>query len=71
MANTHNGLLKDGDYDLISVVYHASQGAETCRQYASDAKAAGDRDASAYFDEVQQQLICPAGETGEGNKRNE
>jgi hypothetical protein len=41
MANTHNGLLKDGDYELISVVYHASQGADTCRQYASDAKEAG------------------------------
>lgn len=55
MANTENGLLKDKDYDLISVVYHASQGAETCRQYASDAKKAGDQNASAYFEEVRGQ----------------
>jgi hypothetical protein len=28
-------ILKDEDYDLISVIYHASQGCETTRQYAA------------------------------------
>lgn len=44
--------LKDKDYDLISLVYHASQGIETCRRYASDAKQAGDQDAAAFFNDA-------------------
>jgi hypothetical protein len=47
--------LKDKDYDLISVVYHASQGVETCRQYALDAKSEGDQDAATFFEEVREQ----------------
>jgi hypothetical protein len=46
--------LKDKDYDLISVVYHASQGVEICRQDTSDAKSDGDQDAAQYFEEVAQ-----------------
>ena len=49
--------LKDKDYDLISVVYHAAQGAEICRQYASDAESEGDRDAAQYFQDVREQNI--------------
>jgi hypothetical protein len=51
MANTQ---MKDKDYDLISVVYHAAQGADTVKQYSDDARKAGDQDAAAYFDEVGQ-----------------
>jgi hypothetical protein len=47
--------LKDKDYDLISVVYHASQGVETCRQYASDANKEGDQDAATFFEEIRDQ----------------
>jgi hypothetical protein len=47
--------LKDKDYDLISVVYHAAQGAEICRQYAADAESEGDQDAARYFGEVREQ----------------
>jgi hypothetical protein len=47
--------LKDKNYDLISVVYHASQGLETSRQYASDAKRDGDQEAAAFFDDVYEQ----------------
>jgi hypothetical protein len=42
-------LLKDKDYDLISVIYHASQGCETARQYASDAERENDKEAAAFF----------------------
>lgn len=42
-------LLKDKDYDLISVVYHASQGAELCRRYAADADNEGDMEAVPIF----------------------
>lgn len=44
--------LKDKDYDLISVLYHASQGLETCRKYSADAKSEGDTVAAEYFEEV-------------------
>ncbi|HVL57263.1 MAG TPA: hypothetical protein VM491_12210 [Burkholderiaceae bacterium] len=52
MANTQ---MKDKDYDLISVVYHAAQGADTVKQYSEDARKSGDQDAAAFFDEVGQQ----------------
>ena len=47
--------LKDKDYDLISVVYHASQACETCDTYAQDAKRAGDDDVARFFEDVHQQ----------------
>src|ERR1700716_4333980 len=45
-------ILKDKDYDLISVIYHASQGCETARQYAADAQRENDQDAAAFFNEA-------------------
>jgi hypothetical protein len=45
-------ILKDKDYDLISVVYHASQGCETTRQYAADAQRENDEEAAAFFNEA-------------------
>jgi hypothetical protein len=47
--------LKDKDYDLISVVYHASQGVDTCRQYFSDAERAADKAAAQFFQEAGKQ----------------
>jgi hypothetical protein len=44
---------KDATYNLISVLYHALQGAETYAQYASDA--GSDQDLASFFQEVQQQ----------------
>jgi hypothetical protein len=44
---------QDATYNLISVLYHALQGAETYAQYASNA--GGDRDLASFFQEVQQQ----------------
>ncbi len=44
---------KDATYNLVSVLYHALQGAETCAQYASDA--GSDQDLASFFREVQQQ----------------
>jgi len=40
-------------YNLISVLYHALQGAETYQKYASDA--GSDQDLANFFREVQQQ----------------
>jgi hypothetical protein len=50
---------RDEHYNLVSVLYHALQGADTCNVYALDAEAAGDERLAAFFREagvVQTQL---------------
>jgi len=42
-------------YDLISVIYHALQGAETCEQYLSDAEQKGDQELARFLREVCEQ----------------
>lgn len=44
---------KDETYNLISVLYHALQGAETIQTYKGDAS--GDQQLSQFFDQAQQQ----------------
>jgi hypothetical protein len=43
-------LLKNKEYDLVSVIYNASQAADTCRQYIQDAQ--GDREVETFFNDV-------------------
>jgi rubrerythrin len=43
----------DPTYNLVSILYHALQGAETYEQYANDA--GSDQDLANFFREVQQQ----------------
>lgn len=45
----------DKDYNLVSVLYHALEGAATYQQYVSDAESAGDTELADFFREVQQQ----------------
>ena len=45
----------DVTYDLVSVLYHALQGAELYEDYASDAQEAGDQELAQFFGEVQQE----------------
>ena len=40
-------------YNLVSVLYHALQAADSCEQYALDAEAAGDERLAAFFREAQ------------------
>lgn len=47
MTGTH-----DVHYNLISVVYHTLQGAETCMQYLSDAEKSGDEEVARFLREV-------------------
>lgn len=50
---------RDEHYNLVSILYHALQGADTCNVYALDAEAAGDERLAAFFREagvVQTQL---------------
>ncbi|HYP12331.1 MAG TPA: hypothetical protein VEQ63_00280 [Bryobacteraceae bacterium] len=48
-----NAGTKDATYNLVSVLYHAFQGADLYEKYASDA--GGDQDLYSFFREVQQQ----------------
>jgi hypothetical protein len=43
-------LLKNKEYDLVSVIYNASQAADTCNQYLKDAE--GDQEVERFFNDV-------------------
>lgn len=45
---------RDTVYDLVSIIYHALQGAETYAMYVSDAEQAGDSELAQFFRGVQQ-----------------
>lgn len=42
-------------YNLISVLYHTLQGAETYSTYINDAQRSGDSELAQFFQQVQQQ----------------
>jgi hypothetical protein len=44
---------RDEHYNLVSVLYHALQGADTCDQYALDAEAEGKQDLASFFRTAQ------------------
>jgi hypothetical protein len=48
-------------YDLVSVIYHALQGAETYDTYIADAEERGDRELADFFRDVQARN-CEIGE---------
>jgi hypothetical protein len=45
----------DKDYDLVSVLYHALQAADTCAQYEQDARADGSPQIAEFMRDVQEQ----------------
>lgn len=47
---------KNVTYDLISVIYHALQGAETYAGYARDAHDRGDPMLGEFFEQVQSEM---------------
>jgi hypothetical protein len=44
---------RDENYNLISVLYHALQGAETAAEYLRDAQESGDEDLVQFFEETR------------------
>ena len=54
MSSTESGGTRDVTYNLISVIYHALQGAETYQMYEQDAQEEGDQEAASVFREAQQ-----------------
>jgi len=53
---------RDELYGLVSVLYHALQGAETDEQYVADAKRAGDDELAAFFIECCERQAALADE---------
>jgi len=47
----------DENYDLISVLYHSLQGAETCERYIHDAENAEDEELAEFFAETRDEQI--------------
>ena len=45
--------VRDEQYNLVSVLYHALQGGETVGQYIGDAEQAGDEKLAQFFRETQ------------------
>jgi hypothetical protein len=45
----------DEHYDLVSVLYHALQGASTYQRYIDDARTAGDDELASFLEDVQKQ----------------
>jgi rubrerythrin len=55
MAASGKKMTGTGDtvYDLVSIIYHALQGAETYGMYIADAEEVGDPELAKFFKEVQ------------------
>ena len=47
--------VSDPTYNLISILYHALQGAELYEQYAEDGERGGDREVAQFCREMQQE----------------
>lgn len=48
---------KDKNYDLISILYHALEGAETYSRYIQDAENEGDQELAAFFREAHERSV--------------
>jgi hypothetical protein len=45
----------DETYNLVSILYHALQGAETCDQYISDAEQGGDKELIQFLRDTKEE----------------
>lgn len=57
MSDSSQGNTGTGDvtYNLVSILYHTLQAAETHDQYIRDAEESGDRDLAQFFTEVKEE----------------
>ncbi|MDQ3918518.1 MAG: hypothetical protein M3348_08570 [Acidobacteriota bacterium] len=46
---------RDITYDLVSVIYHSLQGAETTAMFVADAEQEGNQEVSQFFNETKQE----------------
>jgi rubrerythrin len=54
-ASTGNTGTTDVTYNLVSILYHALQGAETYDQYISDAEQKNDKDLAQFFRDTKEE----------------
>jgi hypothetical protein len=47
--------VRDEHYNLVSILYHSLQGAQTYGTYISDAESAGDSELAQFFRDVQEE----------------
>jgi rubrerythrin len=55
MASTANPGTTDVTYNLVSILYHALQGAETYDQYIRDAEQRNDKDLAQFFRDTKEE----------------
>ncbi|HEV7902523.1 MAG TPA: hypothetical protein VGO96_01675 [Pyrinomonadaceae bacterium] len=53
MTTKANTGTQDTTYNLLSIIYHALQGAETYEMYINDAERSGDTELAQYFRDVR------------------
>ena len=53
MTTKANTGTQDTTYNLLSIIYHALQGAETYEKYINDAEQSGDTELAQYFRDVR------------------
>ena len=51
---------RDENYNLVSVLYHALQGAETISQYQKDAESTGDQELAQFFEQTHESYVLAA-----------
>jgi thymidylate kinase len=49
-----NHPVNDKNFDMVSTLYHASQGVQLSQQFSQDATEKSDQEAQAFFDRVTQ-----------------
>jgi hypothetical protein len=57
MTTKANTGTQDTTYNLLSIIYHALQGAETYEKYINDAEQGGDTELAQYFRDVRDQNV--------------
>ena len=57
MTTKANTGTQDTTYNLLSILYHALQGAETYEMYINDAEQGGDTELAQYFRDVRDQNV--------------
>jgi rubrerythrin len=55
LASTANPGTTDVNYNLVSILYHALQGAETYDQYIRDAEQKNDKDLAQFFRDTKEE----------------
>lgn len=56
---------RDEHYDVVSVLYHSLQGAETCERYISDARNARDQELLSFFEDTRSEYASRAAQAKE------